>query len=186
VVAQFVEPVPFAWNGELAGRPFMDADDDFGLIIIDDLTRRNLEANNIVPLTEQVWHQQPEKPDAFMLIGVPSELARPSCPVTNLVSAMLLIDEATERPAELKETMADRWYGQVHLPKQGLADIDGMSGGPIFSIAAGPDGRPKYWLHAVQSAWHRPSRAVAACPTRMLGQLIDRVITGEFFEDSPR
>lgn len=184
VGATFVDPIPFAWSADSAGRVFKDSNDDFGLIIIDDLTRRNLEANKIVPLTEQVWDLQPEKPEAFMLIGVPSELARPSSPMSNVVSVALFIDEATQRPEYIEETAADRWYGHVRLPEQGLSDIAGMSGGPIFSIAAGPEGGTKYWLHAVQSAWHRPSRAIAACPTRYLGQLIDRAITGELFEES--
>jgi hypothetical protein len=179
VGAKSLDPVPFAWSDEVASRAFKDAAHDFGLIILNDLTRRNLEANKIVPLTEEVWDLSPDKPEAFMLIGIPSELARPSSPVTSLVSVILPIDQAVERRAELRETLTDRWYGRVRLPEQGVSDIDGMSGGPIFSLQRGPNGETQYWLHAVQSAWHRPSRAVAACPTRCMGQLIDAAIRGE-------
>lgn len=169
-------PVPFYWGEDVAGRLFPDPDHDFGLVILDDITGRALLANGLVPLTEQVWELQPDKPEHFFMVGVPAELATPASPVTRLAAVLLKVVEAPERPAELRQTNAVRWYGHVTLPPEGLADIAGMSGGPIFSYKRGLDGQGKYWLHAIQSAWHKPTRAIAACPTRPLGQLIVEIL----------
>lgn len=169
-------PVPFYWGEDVAGRLFSDPDHDFGLVILDDITGRALLANGLVPLTEEVWELQPDKPDHFFMVGVPAELATPAAPVTRLTTVLLKVIEAPERPAGLRQTNAERWYGYVTLPSEGLADIAGMSGGPIFSYKQGPDGQGKYWLHAIQSAWHKPTRAIAACPTRPLGRLIVEIL----------
>jgi hypothetical protein len=165
--AKYQVMVPFDWKGAVPSRVFKDREIDLGLVWVDDLTKRALAANNVEPLTEEAWDfDPPEDVEAYLLMGIPAELAKPSVPVTTITPVALLIEPALERPPELEETNVGRWYGHVATMQGGPSDITGMSGGPVLAVARDSGGRQRYWLFAMQSAWHRPTRAVAACPTR--------------------
>jgi hypothetical protein len=67
------------------------------------------------------------------------------------------------------------FYGEVIMP-QGLTDIDGMSGGPIFSFKRNDLGELKYWLYAVQSSWIKNKSLIAACLMTPFAQMVRDVI----------
>jgi hypothetical protein len=175
--AKHDHPVPFDWRSALPSVPFEDEANDFGLLLVDDFTRRQLEVNGVRAITEQAWDFEPGDAFAYLMVGAPSTLAQPAEPISRLTAVVAVVRAADQRPADLEETEAERWYGFVGHP-EGLSDIDGMSGGPILGLRKNEAGELKYWLHAIQSAWHRPSRAIAACPMRPLGRFLSEVIDG--------
>jgi hypothetical protein len=176
--ARFKQPVPFDWSSSCPTRLFNDPDDDFGLIFVDGMTRRQLIANGVAPITEEAWDFEHPEAEAFMLIGVPTELARVGEPISHLTTVLVPVFHETERPEGLRETAAPRWYGRVGKSER-FDNIDGMSGGPIFGCYRGTDGESRYWLHAVQSAWHKTTRAIAACPTRPVARLLAEFAQGK-------
>jgi hypothetical protein len=175
--AQFRHAAPLDWDATQKAVPFRDHHNDFGLIFIDGMARAMLELNGVVPIDERAWDAEPTRADFYILVGAPSELSTPGFPLTKVASVVLTLDRLSEPPPELCETVAHRWYGRIRSLDPGFADIDGMSGGPIFALHH--DGVEwRYWLQAVQSAWHRPTRTVAACPTRQLGNLLAEIAQG--------
>lgn len=173
--AKDLRPVPFDWSAALPTALYDDPDNDIGLLVVHDHYRRLLVANGVEAITEQAWDVSFDDARGFLLVGIPSELARPATPVTTLTAVGLPVRQLDEPPPALKKTSAKRWYGTVRMP-DGLNDIDGMSGGPVLAWRINEHGTMKYWLHAVQSAWDRTSRAIAACPTRALGHYLASVI----------
>lgn len=83
--------------------------------------------------------------------------------------------KCVERPAIFKETCAPMFYGKVTMI-QGLTDIDGMSGGPIFSFKRNESGELKYWLCAVQSSWIKKEALIEACLMPPFAKMVRDVI----------
>jgi hypothetical protein len=56
------------------------------------------------------------------------------------------------------------FYGRIIDQADGddLARIEGMSGGPLFSIERTPEGRMKFRLFGVQSSWLPEKRIIRA------------------------
>jgi hypothetical protein len=164
--AKHKQMVPFDWGDATPARLFKDPDIDIGVVWVRDLFKGMLVANGVEPFTELAWdYDPPERVDVYMLMGVPAELAEPASLIATFTPVALPVIAAATRPPDLNETAAERWYGYVGAVN-GLSDIYGMSGGPILAIAKDSGGADKYWLFAMQCAWHRPTRAIAAIPTR--------------------
>jgi hypothetical protein len=54
-------------------------------------------------------------------------------------------------------------------------DIDGMSGGPIFTLKnVGNEWR--YFVIGIQSGWYPDSRVIAACPFASLGAALEEIV----------
>jgi hypothetical protein len=176
--AKHKEMVPFDWGDAAPARLFPDPEIDLGIVWLRSNACDLLSANGLEPFTEEAWdYEPPPQVDAHLLMGMPAELARPASPVSSITPVALLVFASDERPAGLEETKAERWYGYADQ-MEGFSDIRGMSGGPILAVGRAPDGSQRYWLFAMQSAWHRPSRAIAAVRTRPALRVL-----GEMFEE---
>ena len=135
---------------------------DYGIIHLSSFYKRQLLANKIQPLNEDTWEKQPDNPDFYLLLGIPSELEEEIGEVKIVTPIIQKVTKCVERPECFKETDTPMFYGKVSMI-QGLTDIDGISGGPIFSFKRNDSGELKYWLCAVQSSWFKSDALIAAC-----------------------
>lgn len=179
--ATHFEPIIFTFEQSKPQYIFSDTPNDkmdYGIIPLSEYYRGLLKANNICPLSEEVWKFQPEEPELFALIGVPGEFVQPGQKSVGVVTSLNFIDEC-ERPEKLSETEMPMFYGKILLHKN-QRSVKGMSGGPIFAFKQ-INGQYRYWLKALQSRWLEQSEIVMGCPTTFLGVALEKMI-GEMQE----
>lgn len=176
--AKFKEPIPFNFDIRKAYY-FPEINDDYsfdyGVYPLSSYYKELLLSNNIKSLNEEVWKKQPDPVDVCAIIGMPSELINFDRGV-ELVSCFLFADIITEKPEGFKDTSLPRIYAKINLDK-GIGSIKGMSGGPLLGFQQLENGELRYWLLGLQSTWYSPSQHIAACPTRLLGLMLEKIIT---------
>jgi len=137
-----------------------------------------LIADGIIALNENHWKDYPEKNGEYFLLGFPAQAQDISIissgekgNVNYVIECPLLPVFPVSDPPEVLKRQNERFYAKVPItkginndPNFELTDIDGMSGGPLFVIKWTDDNKIEYWLVAVQSGWHKPTRILAACP----------------------
>lgn len=165
----------------------IDLDDlgiDIGVIEIDPLLRRTLEKGGIVALGPSLWRSVPEKLQAHVLVGQPSELLRPRHVGGRLmdltVDPVALFVKECEAPESMVK-LVPRFYAKVPdeirmTNGEVLDDIAGMSGGPIFGFQERPDGQLVYYLVAVQGSWSTKHRVIAAAPAWLVGEALSLAV----------
>lgn len=170
--AKHNNPIPFDYSG--ASKMHVDIEGlDLGVIAITDYYKAQLEANNVKPLSEKVWGNQPDNPDFYMLLGVPNQLTEIKDDNFIIRTTLHNIKPLDQKPSNFKDSKAPMFYGEIRLDDT-LTDIKGMSGGPIFSFQRNDAGEVKYWLHAVQSNWLPSDKYIAGCLTApLIAQLKD-------------
>ncbi len=174
VGATHLEPIIFTYD--LAKPQYMSdsREMDYGIIPLSTYYQRLLSANNITPLSEEVWRKQSNKPEAFALIGVPDEFIQRDNETVGIITVLNWVDEC-EKPDHFPNTELPLFYGKVKLHSN-QRSVVGMSGGPIFAFEQ-VDGQYKYWLKALQSSWRDQSEIVIGCPTTFLGNVIDKMVS---------
>jgi hypothetical protein len=156
-------PIPFP---VLDARTFaVDFDGlDLGLVLLDELFRRGLQANGIVPFIESTWRKPPAGMRLHAVIGFPEQFITRR-PDAAAVLPTFVYMNAVEGPPEMAKPFP-RFYGKLppHLvnPHTGatLTDMDGFSGSPIVGFNVKDDGQVSYFLVAIQSGWHSGLRVV--------------------------
>lgn len=167
------QSIPFDFvNSE---KCYIDEDGlDFGIIALHNNYRRLLEANGIVPISEDNWrYQNNVEYDEFIMLGLPtkfinSEVADIQNLLVSYAPTMIRIKEIHKK---LPETKFPRFQGKID-EKCVLDDIDGMSGGPIFGFSKRQNER--YWIVAIQSSWRKDKKIIFACPVQILAGLIEK------------
>ena len=177
------EPIPF----ELISDNIIILGDettlDYSVIHLRPHYKNLLIANNIEPLNEEVWLKQPQNPDFFWMIGVPRQMvsvewnndANSAINQINIVTTLIQVKHAIQRPVGLAKRSSARWYGYAKLVPP-IDDISGMSGAPIFAFKQSDSGELRYWLIGIQSSWNRGNKAIAACLTHNLGGYLTEAI----------
>jgi len=159
---------------------------DYGVQILGHQPAALLNAAGIMPIEQECWTNTPTDINTFALIGFPTSTMSVEV-VDN--KRMTLKGSAFAAPIEFLKTVPTelikpycRFYGRlVDLDAEGLpngaclADIDGMSGGPIFGLKS-INGEIKYWLIAIQSGWFPERRIVTACLIANLTMLLKDVL----------
>jgi hypothetical protein len=194
--AEHNDPVPFDYLRTNRFHFYQDGY-DYGLIELSPYYRDHLIANHIEPMDEKIWDKKwPENFDGFLMLGFPSQLVRARRFDKNRVYiersvALIKVERIDQPPADMV-VAANRFYGRIASradclaqipggPDATFTDIDGMSGGPIIAFRQEQTGF-RYWLYAVQSAWNKETRIIAACPIEnfmhALGEHVDE-ISGE-------
>lgn len=170
---------PFPFDYERA--PRISIDDklqglDFALISLSPFYQKLLNANKVVPISENNWvHQHAIDFDEHFVLGLPVELRREiESDDTNYLQPRPAIIPVTklDDPPDGYETTAPRFVGKI-FDNVTLADMDGTSGGPIIGIATGEDGKRRYWLVAIQSAQLKRQRIVFGCPVPVFAGIIE-------------
>lgn len=141
---------------------------DIGIIRLEPLHRRNLEANQIRAFDEVGWQGPPPDMLAYAVIGLPDQLGN---------QPTIVLIEGVPTPPEL-EKLFPRFCGKlperlVHQPTgESLTEMVGLSGGPIIGFTKPrPNGEVRYFLIAAQSAW-LPKRRL------LVGPLMEAVAHG--------
>lgn len=173
------EPIPF----ELTSDNLLVFGDettfDYSVIHLRPQYKDLLIANRIEPLNEEAWLHQPQNPEFFIMLGVPRQMvsvewnndANSTINQVNIVTTLLQVQHAIQRPVSLTIRSSARWYGYAKLAPP-IDDISGMSGAPIFAFKHTVDGELRYWLIGVLSSWNRGNKAIAACPAQNLGDYL--------------
>ena len=121
--------------------------------------------------------------EVFALLGLPTCLDGECTRVVphgngiaGVVHPALVPLQKTQLPPDEMLPSTYSWFvGRVGAA-QGLPDIDGMSGGPIFGFFRDADGQWRYWIVAMQSRWDRDSRIILACPVPVIARLVEEGI----------
>jgi hypothetical protein len=153
--------VPFDYESA----PKLDLNDDeydYGIIYLNTYYVNLLKQNNVVPLNEQAWEKQPRDPEFYFLLGVPENLTAVNKDTVNITTSINLVEKCERNPEFFQKTNAPTFYGKISLDDT-VQDIEGMSGGPIFSFKRTESGQLEYWLHAIQRGWIKSQRLIAAC-----------------------
>lgn len=172
--ATHFEPIIFAYDIAKPQYISNSREMDYGFIPLLAYYQGLLIANNIVPLSEEVWRIQPNNPDSFALIGIPDEFIQRGNNTVGIITVLNWIDEC-EKPEHFQKTDLPLFYGKIRLHSN-QGSVRGMSGGPIFAFEQ-DNGQYRYWLKALQSSWGDQSEIVIGCPTTFLGNVIDRMIS---------
>lgn len=165
---------------------------DFGIGHIDGHDARAILHNpNARYLTELAWKNvDRSRPEGFYLVGFPGEWgehteerisakqAKHSFEAKVVCLPIRRIDYPDPHPNDEFWNDPEAFYGQIlpysdvpgHQPK----DIDGMSGGPIYSIERDEDGRMQYWPFGIQRSWDRGKRSIRAEPIHRIISFIKR------------
>jgi hypothetical protein len=169
--ARFDHPIPFDY-ANAPRLPLYDESDgiDFALVRLSPVYVSNLLSQGIAPLRQAQW-QSPDDEQfvEYYVVGLPAErqfmdeLSHASVALTTLPI------EAALAPPEATDTRAPRFVGRI-VDMGGIADIDGMSGGPIFGVTA--DEPAQYRLVAVQGSWLSGSRTVFGCRVDVIRELM--------------
>jgi len=161
---------------------------DYGLVLLGPNAVANMQANNVVPVSEahyeKIW---PERFDGYAIVGTPAatvELKRHGERSTLLRHSVVIIQVAAEPnpPAELIQPQ-DRFYGRIATPEDSSewqaigGDIRGMSGGPILGVRRDDKGL-HYWVVGIQSGWLESKRIIAACWFQRFAQFVGQMLDG--------
>jgi hypothetical protein len=131
---------------------------------------RLLDANGVVAIEEVNWKHQHTIPfSRYALLGLPEEYTQaiPSGAGGGLVSPTMISLDRLDAPSDSEYP---RFAGKLS-ERAVVKSVAGMSGGPIFGYADGPD-RMRYWLVALQSSWEPDSRTIYGCPMPVLASII--------------
>jgi hypothetical protein len=168
-------PLPFKPLEE--GFLYVDEDGlDFGLILISDLWKQNLERNGIIPFTSKQWHFPTTQGfEGYAIVGFPDEYT--GTVVSNEQEPLIGHVKPCYVPiARLPNDTSNsfpRFMGQI-LDKGNQQSIVGMSGGPIFGFFR-EGGQVKYLLLALQSTWDKRSTVFGCLIPAMIKCLEQKV-----------
>ena len=178
--------LPFYFDFEKAIIFGDETSDDFALIPLSDLFAAQLKAANMQPLSYEPWDDGEDTFDSLFLLGTPKSsikvnyVGETTPKVDEIYHELqgLLIEPLYEKPVNMLEYSAPRFYGKISTPLNG-DNIEGMSGGPILGFRQQENNRPAiYKALAVQSTWNPGSLTISACPLSRLKPLIGAKVAG--------
>lgn len=137
-------PVPFAYDSSKSVYLSENYPFDYGVMPLSPYYKQALQANNVVPLNEDVWKSQPYLVDSYYLLGIPSELIRSDSDAVEIVQLLVPVQAIDEKPEGFDEVDAPLFYGRVILDDT-INSIKGMSGGPIFAFHKNEEGEVRYF-----------------------------------------
>lgn len=192
---QMAGPIPVSLPDLLVGR--LDRDDmDVGFIVLNQLTAAAFELNPRVKFVDpNIWRgHETAKPEGFYVLGYPKGWLEPTGQfkerngqmrrTIRMGLACLPITLIADRGAEENSPIGDPFWGFEHFmygqlrqysdtKRDLVADIDGMSGGPVLSIERSMNGRLIYRLYGIQSAWQSGPRIVKATRVAVLDTIVE-------------
>ncbi len=175
---------------------FCDTDGlDFGIVLLTRHDARLMNENpNIEFLTPEVWRgHEIADPEGFYVMGFPREWLHinatsatddHSYTVKSEV-ACLPADRIEDRGKNANTGILDFWernecfYGQLlsfaDRFEHPVDNIEGMSGGPIFSVERTEESRIRYRLFGIQSHWLNESRIVRAGKMEEIAKILEGI-----------
>jgi hypothetical protein len=173
--AKHFVPIPYVYEESYPTCLSDDIGFDYGVLGLSQYYKELLQANNVQALDEEVWKKQPVIVDFYALLGLSAELVKFDSDTVELTPTLHPVEPVNQMPPGFTEINASLFYGRIVLG-EGIRDIKGMSGGPVFAFHQNGNGELRYWLTALQSRWLPESHYIAACPTKLLGRFIEDVV----------
>jgi hypothetical protein len=180
------QPVPFDYRAASFKSHLFHRNDagtelgfDFGVIFLPSHYSRLLAANNIAPVDAANWTNVPDSFDAYFMLGLPGERVQQlENGVYTVRPAMFSISKLDEKPACFVEQTDPMFYAEID-PNSDVANIKGMSGGPILGMKFNREANTvRYWVIGVQSK--RIGRIISASPLFTLHHMLMSVIPTMF------
>ena len=169
---------------------------DFGMVIVSGLDEAHLRSGREVAIVgEQAWRNlHLAKPEGFYVIGFPWEMINIEEETLSNGRTRVALDAQTiclpvrrlEHPGT--QCTGDFWddpealYGQILPFVEGMDgqpnDIEGMSGGPVFSLERDASGSIRYRLFGVQAFWEKNKRLIRAEPIQRVVERAEQWVGG--------
>ena len=161
-------PVPFDYVNEKFRAAYWHRDGngnglghDYGVIVLRSHYARLLDANGIKPLGEENWRDVPDAFDMYCMLGLPKErITRDERDQSVVGPSMFLVTKLLQKPERYREHTDPMFYATID-PVSNVANIQGMSGGPIIGFKDLGDRNFRYWFLAVQSGWFESERLIS-------------------------
>lgn len=171
----FISEVPVPIDLRTSPRFYRDEDKglDFGAIVLHPNHVRLLIKNGVSILEEVNWiRQHTVSFEGYMMLGLPAEFTSRELRDDGLasVSPAMITVRRLEREPDGRDSVPPRFVAQIVDPIP-LSSVVGMSGGPVFGFAH-VEGRMRYWIVALQSAWDKTNRTIFACPLPVFAPLL--------------
>ena len=183
VEADFTDPVPFDFENAVK-HYVVDANAglDFGFIKIAPFYRKLLEANQVVPLTEEHWKRKQGRSRIYVVMGCPSVRRRIKQetdfePRTGHAQITVMHVRALAKKDEPEPLTYPRLFGRVLDEK--VPDIDGFSGGPVIRLGPKKGGVIPYAVVAMQYSWDKRRRVIRASPLAVFGTLFEEQLASK-------
>jgi hypothetical protein len=136
--------------------------------------RQLLKAGKALPITKGSWGHDQIEHDYWVMIGMPSESVEYDQKTFIRGRITFIPLKEVQAPPGAGAKAQNQFYAQLAEDAK-VKDVDGMSGGPIFSIRR-MKGEWRYHIIGVQSAFYRDARVIAACPFVTFGNELDRLV----------
>jgi hypothetical protein len=149
---------------------------DYAAVHLAGLYRQQLEVGGVTAIAKDAWSDHLTDHDHWALVGIPSESV--AYDGKSIITARVVIAPLVpaDEPALADQKAQNQFYAKlVDGSEQFVKDVDGMSGGPIFSLKK-VDETWMYSVIGVQSAWYRTSRTLAACPFSSFGLALEETV----------
>jgi hypothetical protein len=167
-------PIPF----ELSEWSVFEGDPDgtdYAAWPLPPLIVRNLQQGGIQAIGEHAWGNPDASSGAtFMMVGAPREGVIHGPGSSKQYKLLVIPLDLCEPPANAKNK-EQRVFAKIRPPtdgSKGVADVAGMSGGPIYEVVVRDDSLTS-WAVGVQSSWFPESRIVSFCPA---GEFLDALV----------
>jgi hypothetical protein len=147
---------------------------DYAVVALNPIYCRQLQAGGCVAIGKSAWGNHAELHEFWALVGIPSEsvIYDNRTMISGRIVVMPL--EQADPPETARCSVDNKFFARIR-DLGAVKDIDGMSGGPVFSLAK-VDGSWRYKVIGVQSSWYERARIVAACPIESLGIELERLV----------
>lgn len=149
---------------------------DYAAVHLGGLYRRQLAVGGVAAIANNARSDHVTDHDQWALVGIPSESV--AYDGKTVITARVVVAPLipTDEPALAHDKAQNQFYAKLAEGyERVLNDIDGMSGGPIFTLKK-VDGTWMYGVIGVQSGWYRTSKTLAACPFSSFGQALEKVV----------
>ncbi len=135
---------------------------DYAAVSLHPVFCRQLEAGNAAPISRNAWGDHVTESDQWALVGIPSESVSWDQRSEIVGKVTLLPIEPTGTPESAGEKASNQFFARITAMGT-VSDIDGMSGGPLFSLKK-VDSEWRYSVIGIQSGWYPSIKTIAACP----------------------
>ncbi len=166
--AKIKDPTPFDFTDAPALMRYeKDLGLDFAVIRLPNFILEGL-LQTIEPFTHKRWvYQAGIDFDFFAVVGSPAIDAtqemgsdgRRHSVTTYPQPRVVLVEKCPSPPSETQGKEFEQFVGSINQ-NENIAELGGMSGGPVLGFRKGQERHLLYWPVAIQSGWWRQSRVV--------------------------
>jgi hypothetical protein len=180
-------PIPFSYLIDTPQHHVHDDEKglDWAWFALRPNTYELLRANGMVPLGEHAWKNVPEHLEEFYALGFPNDNYMAVVDafgnhVSVRVAPRIIRYEQDMNPPSKLVLPIPRLYFTLPFKRNGsFAQVDGMSGGPIFGCRRDENGL-QYWLVAIQSSQAIEHPIAIGFPTILLGIVLESALQSKY------